>query len=69
MQGIQGVESVLWALDRLNNDPKVLPGVTLGAIVLDACRSKEKIVRDLTNFLTGRTSESVRKKVQREIIS
>ncbi|KAK8406152.1 hypothetical protein O3P69_007104 [Scylla paramamosain] len=62
-KGIQGVESVLWALDRLNNDPKVLPGVTLGAIVLDACRSKEKIVRDLTNFLTGRTSESVRKKV------
>ena len=63
VQGIQGVESVLWALDQLNNDPKVLPGVTLGAIVLDACRSKEKTVRDLTNFLTGRTSENVRKKV------
>ncbi|XP_069175470.1 uncharacterized protein [Procambarus clarkii] len=62
-KGIQIVESLLWSLDRLNSDPKILPGVTLGAIILDACTSKEKVVRDVTNFLTGRIPERMRKQV------
>ncbi|XP_042216171.1 uncharacterized protein LOC121862159 isoform X1 [Homarus americanus] len=62
-KGIQSVEALLWSLERLNSDPKILPGVTLGAIILDACTSKEKVVRDLTNFLTGRIPERMRKKV------
>lgn len=55
---------MLWALDRINSNPEILPGVTLGAIILDACTSKEKVVRDVTNFLTGRIPERMRKKVR-----
>nr|XP_053640093.1 uncharacterized protein LOC128694146 [Cherax quadricarinatus] len=62
-KGIQSVESLLWSLDLLNSDKKILPGVTLGAIILDACTSKEKVVRDVTNFLTGRIPERMRKQV------
>ncbi|XP_071536993.1 uncharacterized protein [Panulirus ornatus] len=62
-KGIQSVESLLWSLDRLNSNPEILPGVTLGAVILDACTSKEKVVRDVTNFLTGRIPERMRKKV------
>ncbi|XP_047471114.1 uncharacterized protein LOC125026600 [Penaeus chinensis] len=62
-RGIQSVESLLWSLEQVNADPDVLPGVTLGAIVLDACSSKEKAVRDVTNFLTGNIPDRMREKV------
>ncbi|CAL4110974.1 unnamed protein product, partial [Meganyctiphanes norvegica] len=62
-QGIQNVESFLWALDRVNKDPHILPGLQLGAIIFDACNSKEKVVRDVTNFLTGRVPDHLREKI------
>ncbi|KAK7082167.1 hypothetical protein SK128_025435 [Halocaridina rubra] len=62
-KGIQNVESLLWMLDGINSDPDILPGITLGAIILDACSSKEKVVRDVTNFLTGRIPDRMREKV------
>ncbi|XP_069980760.1 uncharacterized protein [Penaeus vannamei] len=62
-RGIQSVEALLWSLEQVNSDPDLLPGVTLGAIVLDACSSKEKAVRDVTNFLTGNIPTTMREKV------
>ncbi|XP_064082330.1 uncharacterized protein LOC135198560 isoform X3 [Macrobrachium nipponense] len=62
-KGIQSIEALLWMLDGINSDPEILPGITLGAIILDACSSKEKIVRDVTNFLTGRIPDKMREKV------
>nr|XP_027220087.1 uncharacterized protein LOC113812413 [Penaeus vannamei] len=62
-RGIQSVEALLWSLEQVNSDPDLLPGVTLGAIVLDACSSKEKAVRDVTNFLTGNIPTRMREKV------
>ncbi|XP_076068508.1 uncharacterized protein LOC143040959 [Oratosquilla oratoria] len=62
-QGIQNVESMLWSLERINRDEEVLPGVKLGAIIFDACGSKEKVVRDVANFLSGRVPSRMKGKL------
>uniref|UniRef100_H3BC48 Metabotropic glutamate receptor 2 n=1 Tax=Latimeria chalumnae TaxID=7897 RepID=H3BC48_LATCH len=36
-RGIQRLEAMLFALDEINKDPKLLPGLTLGAHILDTC--------------------------------
>ncbi|NXV98619.1 GRM7 protein, partial [Calonectris borealis] len=36
-KGIQRLEAMLYALDRVNGDPRVLPNLTLGARILDTC--------------------------------
>lgn len=38
-KGIQRLEAMLYALDQINNDPDILPGVTIGAVILDTCSS------------------------------
>lgn len=37
---LQEVEAFLWAVDQINNHPKLLPHTTLGALVLDTCGSR-----------------------------
>lgn len=37
--GYQYMESMLYALDRINNRTDILPGIKLGAIIYDTCRS------------------------------
>ena len=63
LQGIQSVESFLWALEKVNKDPRILPGIKLGAVIFDSCGSKEKMVRDVTNLLTDHVPEVIRDKV------
>ncbi|XP_041459355.1 metabotropic glutamate receptor 3-like isoform X3 [Lytechinus variegatus] len=36
-RGIQRVEAMLFAIDKINNDSKILPGITLGASLRDTC--------------------------------
>ncbi|NXU37630.1 GRM7 protein, partial [Drymodes brunneopygia] len=36
-KGIHRLEAMLYALDRVNGDPRVLPNLTLGARILDTC--------------------------------
>ncbi|XP_013773119.2 uncharacterized protein LOC106458191 isoform X2 [Limulus polyphemus] len=50
--GLQHVEAFLWALDQVNNDHRLLPGVTLGAVVFDTCSSREKASQEIFNFLS-----------------
>ena len=38
-KGIQRVEAMLYALDLINNDPNLLPNITIGAVILDTCSS------------------------------
>lgn len=36
-KGIQRVEAMLYAIDMINNDPRILPNITLGVHILDTC--------------------------------
>jgi len=36
-KGIQRAEAMLYAIDRINNDTSLLPGVQLGCHILDTC--------------------------------
>ncbi|KAG7454318.1 hypothetical protein MATL_G00258420 [Megalops atlanticus] len=36
-RGVQRLEAMLFAVDEINSDPALLPGVTLGAHILDTC--------------------------------
>ncbi|XP_074188915.1 metabotropic glutamate receptor 4 isoform X2 [Rhinolophus sinicus] len=48
-KGIHRLEAMLFALDRINNDPDLLPNVTLGARILDTCsRDTHALEQSLT---------------------
>ena len=53
MHGIQHVEAFLWAFDMIRAHPEILPGVELGAIILDTCSSHQKTARDVSNFFSN----------------
>ncbi|XP_034670526.1 metabotropic glutamate receptor [Drosophila subobscura] len=36
-RGVQRLEAMLYAIDRVNNDTNILPGITLGVHILDTC--------------------------------
>ncbi|GAB6033506.1 hypothetical protein CHUAL_013385 [Chamberlinius hualienensis] len=36
-RGIQRLEAMMFAIDRINNDSTLLPGIQLGALILDTC--------------------------------
>ncbi|VDK51918.1 unnamed protein product [Gongylonema pulchrum] len=36
-QGVQRVQAMLYALEQVNNDDTILPGVVIGAQILDTC--------------------------------
>ncbi|XP_035691717.1 uncharacterized protein LOC118426443 isoform X2 [Branchiostoma floridae] len=50
---MQLFEAYMFALDRINADPSILPSVRLGTIALDTCESARKAARDIANFLSG----------------
>ncbi|XP_035696128.1 metabotropic glutamate receptor 3-like [Branchiostoma floridae] len=52
---LQLVEAFLFALDVINRDSALLPGVTLGGVVIDSCNSPEIAALEVTNFLSGGT--------------
>jgi len=36
-RGVQRLEAMLYAVDRVNNDSTILPGITIGVHILDTC--------------------------------
>ncbi|XP_037729107.1 metabotropic glutamate receptor isoform X3 [Drosophila subpulchrella] len=36
-RGVQRLEAMLYAVDRVNNDSNILPGITIGVHILDTC--------------------------------
>ncbi|XP_043932416.1 metabotropic glutamate receptor 4 [Protopterus annectens] len=48
-KGIHRLEAMLYALDRINSDPHLLPNITLGALILDTCsRDTHALEQSLT---------------------
>lgn len=57
-QGIQQTEAFLWALNHVNSNPEVLPGVELGAIGLDGCGTPQKRTTALASLFSPEIHQS-----------
>lgn len=50
-QGVHRLEAMLYALDRINADPALLPGVRLGARLLDTCSRDTHALEQALTFV------------------
>lgn len=50
-RGIQRLEAMLFALDEINKDPSILPGVRLGAHILDTCSKDTYALEQSLDFV------------------
>ncbi|KAL3319591.1 Metabotropic glutamate receptor 2 [Cichlidogyrus casuarinus] len=56
-RGVQRVEAMLFTLDKINNDPKILPGLKLGASIWDTCSSDQKALQHSLTFIEMQAGE------------
>lgn len=52
--GIQALEAMLYTLDRINSDKKLLPNVTIGAHILDDCDRDSYGLEMAVDFIKGK---------------
>lgn len=50
-RGIQRLEAMLFAIDRINQDPTLLNGIKLGATILDTCASDSYALNQSLEFI------------------
>lgn len=50
-RGIQRLEAMLFAIDRINKDPALLNGIRLGATILDTCSSDSYALNQSLEFI------------------
>ena len=52
--GIQALETMLFTLDRINNDLRLIPGVTLGILAKDDCDRDVYGLEQSVDFIRGK---------------
>ena len=52
-QGVQRVEGILYAIDCINNDPELLPNLTLGYDIRDTCYSENLALDEALDILVA----------------
>lgn len=50
-KGMQRLEAMLYAMDDINNDPDLLPNITLGALIIDSCSSDTYALEQSMEFV------------------
>lgn len=50
-KGIQRLEAMLFAIDQINRDDKLLPNITLGTVVIDSCSSDTYALEQSMEFV------------------
>ena len=55
-KGIQRVEAMLYAIDKINSDPNLLPNITLGAHILDTCLRDTYALEQSLEFIKAHMS-------------
>ncbi len=50
-QGVQRLQAMLYAVDRINKDPSVLGGLTLGVHILDTCSQDTYALEQTLEFI------------------
>ncbi|CAF0930826.1 unnamed protein product [Adineta ricciae] len=53
-RGIQRLEAMLFAIEQINNDIHLLPGITLGALILDTCSDDNYALEQSLRFVRSR---------------
>ncbi|XP_045621093.2 metabotropic glutamate receptor 3 isoform X2 [Procambarus clarkii] len=51
--GIQPLEALLFTLDEINTNPNLLPGITLGTLVMDSCDHPTPALTQTLGFIKG----------------
>nr|CAD7426273.1 unnamed protein product [Timema monikensis] len=51
--GVQPLEAMIFTLNQINNDPKILPGIKLGMLAFDSCDSQSYGLEQSLNFVKG----------------
>lgn len=59
-KGVQRLEAMLYAMDKINKDPDILPNVTLGALILDSCSSDTYALEQSMEFVKSYMSQVCR---------
>ena len=55
-KGIQRVEAMLYAIDKINADPRLLPNVTLGVHIRDTCLQDTYALEQSLDFIKAHMS-------------
>lgn len=50
-KGMQRLEAMLYAIDEINKSQKLLPNITLGALVIDSCSSDTYALEQSMEFV------------------
>src|SRR5215475_7447585 len=53
-RGIQRLEAMLFAIEQINNDKHLLPGIELGALILDTCSDDNYALEQSLRFVRSR---------------
>ncbi|GLJ59615.1 hypothetical protein SUGI_1515910 [Cryptomeria japonica] len=54
---MQNMEAFLWAIEQVNADKSLLPGVQLGSLVMDTCSSFLRTNQQMANLLHGQQQQ------------
>ena len=66
-RGIQRLEAMLFAIEQINNDKNLLPGIELGALLFDTCSDENYAVEQSLEFVLNHLTSSSCKCVNRSI--
>ena len=56
-KGIQRLEAMLWAVDEINRDPRLLPGIQIGVRILDTCSSGTYALEQSMEFVRSNMNQ------------
>ncbi|XP_043208576.1 metabotropic glutamate receptor 3-like, partial [Amphibalanus amphitrite] len=56
-KGIQRLEAMLWAVDEINRDPRLLPGIEIGVRILDTCSSGTYALEQSMEFVRSNMNQ------------
>lgn len=57
-RGIQRLEAMLFAIEQINNDRHLLPGIELGALIFDTCSDDNYALEQSLNFVRSRLAST-----------
>ena len=57
-RGIQRLEAMLFAIEQINHDSSLLPGIELGALILDTCSDDNYALEQSLGFVLSRLTSS-----------